>query len=201
MIVTPGTQGPHPSYGPSHHPPCLQGSCPFQNLSVDLITNLLPVNGLDSVMVMVDHGLSKGVILAPCTKTVDAAGIAQLFFNHVFKQFELHKKVMSDYGLQFTSAFARELARLLQYDIALFLAYHPQINKETECYNQELETYLHIFCKGQPQKWLELLPMAEFAHNAAIHSVTGKFPFSLIMGYEPRSYPSLGKTFLPALKQ
>ena len=108
---------------------------------------------------------------------------------------------MSDCGLQFTSAFARELTRLLQYDIALFLAYHPQTDREIKCYNQELETYLHIFCKGQSQKWLELLPMAEFAHNAAIHSVTGKFPFSLIMGYEPQSYPSLGKTFLLARKQ
>ena len=62
-----------------------KGSHPFQNLSVDLITDLPLVNGLDPVMVMVNHGLSKGVILTPCTKTVDAAGIAQLFFNHVFK--------------------------------------------------------------------------------------------------------------------
>ena len=43
--------------------------------------------------------------------------------------------------------------------------------------------------------------MAEFAHNAAIHSFTNKFPFSLIMGYEPWSYPPLEKTFLPALEQ
>ena len=178
-----------------------EGSHPFQNLSVDLTTNLPLVNGLDSVMVVVDHGLSKGVILAPCTKTVDATGIANLFFNNIFKQFGLHEKVTSDHGLQFTSAFARELARLLQYNIALFLAYHPQTNRETECYNQELEMYFYILCEGQPQKWLELLPMAEFTHNAAIHLVTSKSTFFLIMGYEPQSYPPLGKTFLPGLEQ
>ena len=61
--------------------------------------------------------------------------------------------------------------------------------------------YLCIFYKGQPQKWLELLFMAEFSHNAAVHSVTSKFPFSLIKGYEPWSYPPLKRTFLPALKQ
>src|SRR5258707_5949805 len=72
---------------------------------------------------------------------------------------------------------------------------------ETEQYNQELETYLHIFCDGQPHKWLDLLPMAEFAHNSAVHSVMGKSPFSLILGYEPRSYPPFGRTFLPALEQ
>ena len=43
--------------------------------------------------------------------------------------------------------------------------------------------------------------MAKFAHNAAIHLVTSKSLFSLIMGYESWSYPPLGKTFLPALEQ
>ena len=64
---------------PAITPIAFEGSHPFQNLSVDLITDFPPVDGLDSVMVMVNHGLSKGVILTPCTKTVDAAGIAQLF--------------------------------------------------------------------------------------------------------------------------
>ena len=108
---------------------------------------------------------------------------------------------MLDHRPQFTSAFARQLIRLLQYSVPLFLAYHSQTDRETKCYNQEFETYLHIFCKGQPQKWLELLLMAKFTHNIAIYLITGKFLFSLIMGYEPQSYPSLGKTFLPALEQ
>ena len=116
---------------------------------------------------------------------MDTIGIAQFFFNHVFKQFRLYKKVVSDHRPQFALAFTRELTRLLQYDIALSLAYYPQTNGETEHYNQELKTYLHIFCKEQPQKWLELLPMAEFTHNAAIHSVIGKSPFSLMMEYKP----------------
>ena len=127
--------------------------------------------------------------------------IAKLFFENILKRFELHKKIMSYCGFQFASAFVRELASLLQYNIALSLPYYPQTNGEMEYYNQELEMYLYIFCEGQLQKWLELLSMFKFAHNATIHSVTRKSPFFLIMGYESWSYPPLGRTFLPALKQ
>ena len=56
-------------------------SLPFKQLSVDLITNHPLSSGFDSVMVVVNHGLTKGVILAPCSKTVDASGIAQLFLT------------------------------------------------------------------------------------------------------------------------
>ena len=45
-------------------------TCPFQQLSVDLITGLPPSHGFDSLLVVVDHGLSKGVILIPCNKVL-----------------------------------------------------------------------------------------------------------------------------------
>jgi len=48
-------------------------------------------------------------------------------------------------------------------------------------------------------KWSDLLPMAEFSHNSATHSVTNQTLFSLMMGYEPQAYPAIGKTFFPTL--
>ena len=69
---------------------------PFSQLSVDLITDLPPSNGFDSLMVVVDHGLTKGVILTPCTKTIDAMGVAKLFLENVYKRFGLHDSLISD---------------------------------------------------------------------------------------------------------
>ena len=178
----------------------VENPLPFSSISVDLITGLPNSHSFDSVMVVVDHGLMKGVIYCPCTKNIDTAGVAQLFFTHVFPQFGLHLKVISDRGPQFSSAFAQELACLLQYDITLSTAYHPQTDGETEWVNQELDTYLRLFTSNKPEEWSTLLPMAEFTHNSTTHSVTQKMPFSLMMGYEPQAYPSLRKTFLPNLE-
>ena len=172
----------------------------FKQLSVDLITDLPPSNRHDSLMVVVNHSLTKGVILIPCSKTIDATGVAKLFLHHVFKRFGLHDSLISDRGPQFMSAFTRELARLLQYDIKLSTTYHPQTDGQTKQTNQEVETYLRIFCANNPQKWTDFLPTTEFHHNSVPHSSTKVSPFSLLHRYEPRAYPPLGKTFLSALE-
>ena len=75
---------------PPLHPIVSTIALPFKQLSVDLITDLPLSQGFDSVIVVVDHGLMKGVILAPCSKMVDTVEIAQLFFDFVFKCFGLH---------------------------------------------------------------------------------------------------------------
>ena len=79
------------------------------------------------------------------------------------------------------------------------MAYHPQTDGETEWVNQELEIYLR-FASNKPEEWSKFLPMVEFAHNSATHSITQRTPISLMMGYEPQAYPPLGKTFLPNLE-
>ena len=189
----------HPTRPPLHPIPSTS-TLPFKQISVDLVTDLPEVRNKDSILVVVDHGLTKGVIIIPCSKTIDAIGVAKLFFSHVFKRFGLHDSLISDRGPQFASAFARELARLLQYDVKLSSAYHPQTDGQTERTNQEIETYLRIFCTNNPKTWLDFLPTTEFQHNSAPHHSTRTSPFNLMLGYEPRAYPLLGKTFLPTLE-
>jgi len=189
--------------------PTVPGLCPisssafclFQQISCNMIMDLPLSSGFDSVLVVVDHGLTKGVIFIPCSKTINTAGIATLFFKHVFTHFGFHDKVISDRSPQFASAFAKELAHLLEYNVTLSTAYHPQTDGKSKWVNQELETYLRIFCQGQPTKWADLLPMAEFSHSSATHSITNQMSFLLMMGFKPQAYPPLGKTFFPALNK
>ena len=176
-------------------------SCPFQQISCDLITDLPISLGFDSLLVVVDHGLTKGVILCPTKKSITAEGIASLFFHKVFLCFGLFDKVISDHGPQFASAFACKLGKLLHYDLSLSTAYHPQSNGETKRVNQEIETYLWIFCGNNPASWSESIFHAEFTHNHRPHSVTNQSPFYLMMGYEPRALPSvIADTSIPTVE-
>ena len=128
-----------------------------------------------------------------------AANIAMAFYNKVYSWFGLYDKIISDRGPQFASLFAKELGKLLGYTLSLSTAYHPQTDGETEHVNQELETYLRIFCQNEPFLWAEHLPTTEFAHNHRPHSMTGTSPFYLMYGYKPRPLPTIiSNTHLPA---
>jgi hypothetical protein len=62
---------------------------PFAQTSMDLITDLPPSLGYDSILSVVDHGLTKGVILIPCSKTITAEGTAKLLLDNLYKRFGL----------------------------------------------------------------------------------------------------------------
>jgi hypothetical protein len=175
---------------------------PFTHLSMDLIVKLPLSGGFDSILVVVDHSLTKGVILIPCNESIDSEGIAKLFVKHVYRRFSLHEKIISDRGPQFISKFSRALAELLQYKIAASTAYHPQTDGQTERLNQELETYLRIYCRSNPETWVEHLPVAKFVHNHQKHDSRNTSPFFLMMGYEPRTLPHvLQNSAIPAANE
>src|SRR4051812_30135507 len=162
---------------------------PFSQVGVDFITDLPESEGSDSLMVVVDHGSTKGVISIPCNKTIDAPGTAKLYIEHVFKRFGLPDSILTDRGPQFAAETFREIGRLLEIKLAMSTAYHPQTNGETERMNQEIEAYFRIFCANNPHNWKPLNPIMEFSHNQKTHSVTKQTPFYLMMGYEPRGLP------------
>ena len=97
-----------------------------------MITDLPIVNGLDSLLVIVDQGLMKGVFLIPCSKTITAEQIAILLMDNLYKRFGLPNKIISDQGPQFASKSFRESLKLLGIKSALSTAYHPQMDGTTE---------------------------------------------------------------------
>uniref|UniRef100_A0A0W0FF01 RNA-directed DNA polymerase n=1 Tax=Moniliophthora roreri TaxID=221103 RepID=A0A0W0FF01_MONRR len=175
---------------------------PFQIITMDLVTDLPESHSFDTVMVVVDHSSSKGVIFIPCTKTLDAPQAADLLLRNVYKRYGLPDKIISDRDPRFAAAVFQETMRLLGVKHAMSTAYHPQSDGETERVNQEMEIYLRMFCSKEQTEWSSYLHMAEFAHNNRTHSVTRNSPFFMIMGYNPRPLPTAFEpTSVPSVEE
>jgi hypothetical protein len=179
----------HPS-NPGLLPIKSNATRPFQQVTCDFITDLPPSNGYDSIMIVVDHGLSKGVVYTPVTKKIDALGAANVFIDHIWKRFGLPDTLISDRDPRFASKVFQEICKLLKVDHRMSTAYHPQTDGETERVNQELETYLRIFCANEPRSWSTYLPMAEFAHNNRAHETSKMSPFQIIYGTDLKGIPT-----------
>jgi hypothetical protein len=64
---------------------------------MDLIMDLPPIDGCDSILVVVDRGNTKGAILIPMTKTlIMQEGAGQLLLDNLYKQFGLPNEMLSD---------------------------------------------------------------------------------------------------------
>lgn len=162
---------------------------PFQTVTMDFITALPTSNTFDSLMVIVDHDVTKAIVLIPCTKTIDALGTAKLYHNHVFQRFGLPKTIISDRGPQFASKVFQDLCSHLTIKSKMSTAFHPQTDGQTERANQDIEAYLRIYCSSHPHTWSDHIPTLEFAHNVNIQSATKQTPFKLLYGYHPIAIP------------
>ena len=152
---------------------------------MDLITDLPLVEGFDPILVMVDQGLTRGVILIACNKTITAEGTARLLLENLYKQFGLPDKIISNRGPHFTSKVFKELLKLLRIKSALSTTYHPQTDGTTERTNQGIEAYLSIYCASHPEEWPIALHTLEFTHNNRRHADQQKTPFELLFGESP----------------
>jgi hypothetical protein len=83
----------------------------------------------------------------------------------------------------------QELWEKLGIKSSLSTAFHPQTDGETECVNQEIEQFFHVFCNFQQDNWADLLLFAEFAHNIRAHSATGQSPFQVWYSFQPEFIP------------
>jgi transposase InsO family protein len=175
---------------------------PFSQCSMDLITDLPTSRGYDSILVIVDHGLTKGVILTPCTKNIDTEQVGDILFQKLLTKYGRPNKMISDRGPQFVSNSMTTALELMGIKSSPSTAFHPQTDGATERVNQEIQAYLSIFCTVNPETWAEKLPMVEFTHNSRNHADRQYSPFELLYGYQPPAIPTaLGETNLPAVEK
>ena len=65
------------------------------------------------------------------------------------------------------------------------MAYHPQMDGQTEWQNQTLECYLHLYCNFEQDDWAQWLPLAQLCYNSSTHSSTNLAPNQALMDFNP----------------
>jgi len=90
----------------------------WESISMDFITDLPLSHGFDTLLVVVDR-LSKQAHFVPTVKTLDAAGLAQLYIASIFKLHGLPSSIVSDRGSTFTSLFWTEVTSRLGIQLKL----------------------------------------------------------------------------------
>ncbi|XP_075659064.1 uncharacterized protein LOC142628922 [Castanea sativa] len=100
---------------------------PWLDISIDFNTGLPKSQGYEVILVVVDK-LAKFVHFMPLSHLYIAAKVAQIFMRVVFKFHGLPRSIVSDSDVAFTSTFWKDLFKLQGTELAMSLAYHPQID-------------------------------------------------------------------------
>src|SRR5712672_637440 len=180
----------HRKCTPLYRIPTTEDTLPFEQIALDLITGLPPNGPYDSILTIVDHGCSRAAVFLPCATTVTGPGVAQLYFDNVYRWFGLPSKVISDRDPRFTSHFGRALAKKIGAKQNLSTAFHPQTDGLSERKNQWVEQYLRLITSAQQEDWSQWLTVATAVHNDHVNSTLGVAPSEVLLGYRPTLAPN-----------
>ncbi|KAK9175296.1 hypothetical protein WN944_027302 [Citrus x changshan-huyou] len=175
-VLSPGLLQPLPI--PEHN---------WTDISIDFIEGLPKSSGKQIIFVVVDR-LSKYAHFMPLSHPYTALDVAQLFLDNVYKLHGLPNSIVSNRDKVFTSTFWQSLFSLLNVNLLMSTAYHPQTDGQIEVVNKCLEQYLRCMTGDRPKEWVKWLPLAEWWYNTSYHLSTRMTPFEVVYGRPPPSY-------------
>jgi hypothetical protein len=140
--------------------------------------------GNDCVFVVVDR-FSNMVILVACKKNITIEATTKIFFERVWVHFGIPQTIVSYQYSRFLSTFWLSLWSLLDTKLTKSMAFHPQIDGQTEVINEMIMHILRMYNSKNPRTWDEILPYVQHSYNQALHSSTIHSPFQVGLGFQP----------------
>jgi hypothetical protein len=154
---------------------------------MDFITGLpMTSKKKDMIWVIVDR-LTKSAHFLAVNQQDKGEKLIDLYIKEIVSKHGVPKKIVSDRGSVFTSAFWKQLHEALGSKLDYSTAYHPQTGGQTERTNQILEDMLRACALDFGGSWEEHLPLAEFSYNNSYQSSIKMAPFEALYGRKCRS--------------
>jgi hypothetical protein len=171
----------HKPFGLIHSLPV--PSRPWNDIGMDFVGPLPSSNGFNLILVVICR-LTKQAHFITCQDTLTSAQLMQLIQDNIVRLHGFPKSIVSDRGTLFASKFWLEFMRLMNVDHHLSTAYHQQSDGVTERVIQTLKQYLRMFINYRMNDWQQLLSLAEFSYNNAMHASIGISPFKANYGFD-----------------
>ena len=159
---------------------------PFERWVLDVVGPFpQSVDGNSYVVTAIDY--ATGWPVAKALPNQEALTIAKFIHEDIYSNFGPPKEFLSDNGPNFVSEVVAHLVRLLQARHRLTTPYHPRANGKVENLNGTLGAILTKMVLGKNVATWELyLPEALYATRIRQHASSGRSPFFLPYGIEPR---------------
>ncbi len=131
-----------------------------KNLYIEKISNI--------ILVMINK-LIKHAIYTSMIKDLNIKRLVNLLWRKFVSQHEIMRRIISNQDSLFINHFWIILCWHLEAKQKLSIAFHSQINDQTERQNQMLEHYLLMYFNYKMNDWSEFLLMTAFAYNNNVH--------------------------------
>ncbi len=118
-------------------------------MSMDFVTGLSisadwKGDSYDSILVIINR-FTKMVHYVPVKVTIDVPGQAKVIIDVIMRYHRVLESIVMDRGSLFTSKFWFSLCYFLGIKKKLSIAFHPQMDGQTERQNSTMEAYLRAF--------------------------------------------------------
>jgi transposase InsO family protein len=154
----------------------------WEEVDMDFIVGLPRTQrGYDSIWVIVNR-LTKVAHFLPVKTTYSSARLAELYMERIVSLHGVSKKIVSDWGTQFTSHYWQKIHESLGTKLNFSTTYHPQTDGQTERINQILEDMLRACALQYGTSWDKSLPYAEFSYNNSYQKSLQMVPFEALYG-------------------
>ena len=154
---------------------------PWHTIALDLVRPLPLSDGYDTILTIVDK-LTKYTYFIPVSRDISSEGIAQIYAKKIFPDQGILKKIISDRGPQFASAFMKEFCKQTGITRNLSTVYHPETDGQSEIRNKHLGILLRLWVNERQDDWASWLPFVSMVLNNRQSEATGTSPFFLNNG-------------------